>query len=465
MLFSNKSTDSDRPTRILIANRGEIALRIARTCKSMGIETVGIHSDVDSDLIHLKMMDATVCVGPAEPAKSYLNIPAIISAMEVTGAEAVHPGYGFLSENAEFADKVVSSGYQFIGPKGDIIRKIGDKATARRIMIDLGLPVLPGSDGLVADAAEAAIVAREIEYPVILKATAGGGGRGTRVVFNEKELREAFAMASEEARQAFGDGAIYLEKFLQRPQHIEVQIACDGTRGIHLYERNCSLQRRRQKIFEEGPVNFVNERALTELRKKCVRACEKLGYEGVGTIETLYEDGKFYFLEMNTRIQVEHPVTEMITGIDLVELQMRIAFGEKMPYQQSEVECRGHAVECRINAEDPENFTPSPGVVTELHAPAGPWVRFDSHLYSGYRVPPNYDSLVAKLVCWGDTRQIAFARMDNALQELHMEGIKTLQPLHLQLLKDPTLLSEDVHVNYLENEYLKRRTAPSDREA
>ena len=448
-------------SRVLIANRGEIALRIVRACRRMGIESVGVHSDADNGLMHLRLVDATVCIGPAPAAKSYLNIPAIISAMEVTGADSVHPGYGFLAENADFADKVTSSGSKFIGPSSDLIRKMGDKASARRTMEELGMPVIPGSKGILNDAAEAAKVARDIGYPVILKATAGGGGRGTRVVKSEQELREAFDMAVIEAENAFGDGQMYLEKFLTRPQHIELQIACDGKRAIHLGERNCSLQRRRQKILEEGPALNIDPRALADLRKRGVAACEKLGYEGVGTIETLYEDGKFYFLEMNTRIQVEHPVSEMLTGVDLVELQLRIAGGEPMPYKQKDIELRGHVVECRLNAEDPETFRPSPGTVTDLHAPGGPWVRFDSHMYSGYKVPPHYDSLVGKLLCWGETRDAALDCMAEALEELYIEGIATLQPLHRKLLRDPSFRSGDIHVNYLEDEFLSRRVGPS----
>ena len=451
--------------RVLIANRGEIALRVARACRQLGIETVGVHSDADEALMHLRMMDATVCIGPASASQSYLNIPAIISAMEITGADAVHPGYGFLAENVDFAEKVVSSGYQFIGPKAKIIAKMGDKASARRIMQDLGMPLIPGSEGVLQDAAAAAEAAREIGYPVILKATAGGGGRGTRVVDSEQELRESFDMAAVEAESAFGNGAIYLEKFLAHPQHIEIQVACDGKRAIHLGERNCSLQRRRQKILEEGPVLDVNQKALADLRKKSVTVCEKLGYEGVGTIEALYEDGRFYFLEMNTRIQVEHPVSEMISGVDLVELQLRIASGEKMPYKQQDIELRGHAIECRLNAEDPETFTPSPGIVSDLHVPCGPGVRFDSHLYDGYKVPPHYDSLVGKLLCWGKDRESAIARMVGALEEFHVDGIKTLKPLHLKLLRDPTFVNGDVDVNYLEDRFLNRRAGPASESA
>lgn len=448
-------------SRVLIANRGEIALRIVRACRQLGIETVGVHSDVDADLMHLRLVDTSVCIGPAPASESYLNIPAIISAMEISGADAVHPGYGFLAENVDFAHKVESSGYKFIGPKPELISSMGDKASARKLVAKMGMPIIPGSDGILEDASAAAPVARKIGYPVILKASAGGGGRGTRVVESEQELREAFDMASLEAEKAFGNGDMYMEKFLARPQHIEIQVACDGKKGIHLGERNCSLQRRRQKIMEEGPVPGVNQKALANLRKTSVKICEKIGYCGVGTVEALYENGSFYFLEMNTRIQVEHPVSEMLTGVDLVEIQLRVAAGEPLPLKQEDITLTGHVVECRLNAEDPETFRPSPGTVTALHIPSGPGVRFDSHLYTGYKVPPHYDSLVGKLICWGKDRESAMARMEGALEEFYVEGISTLQPLHQKLLRDPTVRAGDIHVNYLEKEFLARRLGPS----
>ncbi len=439
-------------SKVLIANRGEIALRILRACKELGINTVAVHSKVDADLKHVRLADESVCIGPNSAAESYLNIPAIISAMEVTGAVAVHPGYGFLAENANFAEQVERSGFTFIGPTPDVIRLMGDKVSAIAAMQAAGVPTVPGSNGALSeDPAEIIAVAREVGYPVIIKAAAGGGGRGMRVVHAEPHLLGAVSLTRSEAQAAFGDGRVYLEKFLETPRHVEVQVLADGQgNAIHLGDRDCSLQRRHQKVIEEAPAPDIPEAARREVLEACVRACVDIGYRGAGTFEFLYENGAYYFIEMNTRIQVEHPVTEMITGVDLVREQLLIAGGEPLSLRQEEVIFRGHAFECRINAEDPVSFLPSPGTVTAYHPPGGNGVRVDSHLYTGYQVPPNYDSLIAKIITYGRNRDNALARMRNALDELIVEGIKTNTDLHRELVRDGEFRRGGVSIHYLE---------------
>ena len=438
--------------KVLIANRGEIALRILRACKEMGIKTVAVYSTADRDLMHLGLADETVCIGPAPGAQSYLSIPAIISAAEVTGATAIHPGYGFLSENADFAERVEKSGFAFIGPTGDVIRLMGDKVSAKEAMIKSGVPVVPGSDGpLPEDEEEALRIAREVGYPVIIKAAGGGGGRGMRVVHKEEDLIKSAKLTRTEAGAAFGNPMVYLEKFLGNPRHVEVQVLSDGQgNAIHLYDRDCSLQRRHQKVLEEAPAPLIDEKARAEVLKRCVDACVEIGYRGAGTFEFLYEDGRFYFIEMNTRVQVEHPVTEMVTGIDIVKEMLSIAAGNKLSIKQEDVKILGHALECRINAEDPDNFMPCPGKVKHFHAPGGNGIRVDSHLYSGYSVPPNYDSLIGKLISYGRTRDEAMARMRNALDEIVVDGIKTNIPLHRDLVVDKGFNKGGVNIHYLE---------------
>ena len=443
-----------KPKRLLIANRGEVAMRIVRACRAMGVETVAVHSEADAHQMHLRFADQTVCIGPAPAAESYLNDFQIVSAMDVTQCDAVHPGYGFLAENPAFAEKVRNSGYKFVGPSPELIRDMGDKVAARAIAAQHGIPLVPGSPGVVRTPEEASASAAEIGYPVILKASAGGGGRGTRVVWSEADMNSAFHTASTEAEKAFGDDRLYVEKFLEKPRHIEFQVASDGRKAVHFGDRDCSVQRRRQKLVEEGPAWDIPQATLEDMRTRCAELCAAIGYEGVGTVEMLYEKGEFYFIEMNTRIQVEHCVSEMITGRDLVELQLRIAFEDELPLKQSDIDIRGHAVECRINAEHPETFVPSPGRVKMLHQPAGPWVRFDSYLYTRSEIPPHYDSLVGKLITWGEDRNMALARMRTALEELLVEGIHTTQGLHRRLLEDPTFQSGAVHINFLENEFL-----------
>ena len=438
--------------KVLIANRGEIALRILRACKEMGIKTVAVYSTADRDLMHLGLADETVCIGPAPGAQSYLSIPAIISAAEVTGATAIHPGYGFLAENADFAERVEKSGFAFIGPTGDVIRLMGDKVSAKEAMIKSGVPVVPGSEGpLPEDEEEALRIAREVGYPVIIKAAGGGGGRGMRVVHKEEDLIKSAKLTRTEAGAAFGNPMVYLEKFLGNPRHVEVQVLSDGQgNAIHLYDRDCSLQRRHQKVLEEAPAPLIDEKARAEVLKRCVDACVEIGYRGAGTFEFLYEDGRFYFIEMNTRVQVEHPVTEMVTGIDIVKEMLSIAAGNKLSIKQEDVKILGHALECRINAEDPDNFMPCPGKVKHFHAPGGNGVRMDSHLYSGYSVPPNYDSLIGKLISYGRTRDEAMARMRNALDEIVVDGIKTNIPLHRDLVVDKGFNKGGVNIHYLE---------------
>lgn len=438
--------------KVLIANRGEIALRVLRACKELGIKTVAVHSRVDRDLMHVRLADESVCIGPNPSSESYLNIPAIISAMEVTDAVAVHPGYGFLAENADFAERVQKSGFIFIGPNPDVIRLMGDKVSAKDAMKKAGVPTVPGSDGaLPADAEGCLAIGRKVGYPVIIKAAAGGGGRGMRVVHNEAALLNAIHVTKGEAKAAFGDDTVYMEKFLIHPRHVEIQVFADGQgNAIHLYDRDCSLQRRHQKVLEEAPAPGIPDAVRKEVAESCVKACIDIGYSGAGTFEFLYEDGRFYFIEMNTRIQVEHCVTEMVTGIDLVKWQLRVAGGEKLTLKQSDVQVRGHAFECRINAEDPKTFMPCPGKINTFHAPGGNGIRVDSHVYSGYSVPPNYDSMIGKVIAYGQDRDTALARMRNALDEIVVDGIRTNIPLQQDLVRDPNFIQGGVNIHYLE---------------
>ncbi len=438
--------------KILIANRGEIALRVQRACREMGIKTVAVHSEADADAKYVRLADESVCIGPAPSAASYLNIPAIISAAEVTDAEAIHPGYGFLSENADFAERVEQSGFVFIGPKPETIRLMGDKVSAKNAMIRAGVPVVPGSEGaLPDDPKEIVAIARKIGYPVIIKAAGGGGGRGMRVVHTEAALINAVAMTRQEAQTAFGNPVVYMEKFLEYPRHVEIQVLSDQHKNaVYLGDRDCSLQRRHQKVIEEAPAPNISQRERTKIGTKCADACKRIGYRGAGTFEFLYENGKFYFIEMNTRVQVEHPVTEMITGIDIVKSQISIAFGEKLGFRQKDVQFKGHAIECRINAEHPYKFTPSPGRITTLHIPGGPGIRVDSHAYQNYFVPPHYDSLLGKVIAFGDDRNQALARMRVALSEMVVEGIDTNIDLHKDLVTDGSFKEGGVSIHYLE---------------
>jgi len=438
--------------KILIANRGEIALRVQRACREMGIKTVVVHSEADKEAKYVRLADESVCIGPAAPALSYLNIPAIISAAEVTDAQAIHPGYGFLSENADFAEKVESSGFVFIGPKPETIRMMGDKVNAKAVMEKAGVPCVPGSEGaLPEDPKEILRIAKEIGYPVIIKASGGGGGRGMRVVNTEAALLSAVALTQSEAQSAFGNPTVYMERFLATPRHIEIQILADAHKNaVWLSDRDCSMQRRHQKIIEEAPATNIPLRLLNRIGDRCADACRKIGYRGAGTFEFLFQDGEFFFIEMNTRIQVEHPVTEEITGIDLVQEQIKIAAGHKLTLRQRDIVRKGHAIECRINAEDPDTFAPSPGRITSYHTPGGPGIRVDSHVYNNYFVPPQYDSMIGKIISYGDTREQAIARMLVALSETVVGGIKTNIPLHQQLLLDENFVRGDFSIHYIE---------------
>ncbi|MDO6459968.1 acetyl-CoA carboxylase biotin carboxylase subunit [Granulosicoccaceae sp. 1_MG-2023] len=438
--------------KVLIANRGEIALRILRCCRDLGIKTVAVYSTADRDLKHVRLADEAVCIGPPSSTDSYLNIPAIISAAEITSADAVHPGYGFLAENADFAERVESSGFTFIGPTPQVIRTMGDKVSAIREMRAAGVPCVPGSDGpLGKDEDKNKSLAREIGYPVIVKAAGGGGGRGMRVVRGEDELIESIAMTQAEAGAAFGNPTVYMEKYLETPRHVEFQVLAD-THGnaIHLGERDCSMQRRHQKVVEEAPAPGISEAMRNDIGARCVEACKRIGYRGAGTFEFLYENGEFYFIEMNTRVQVEHPVTEMVTGVDIIKAQLLVAAGEPLPYKQSDIQIKGHAFECRVNAEDPNNFMPSPGMIKQFHPPGGLGVRVDSHIYNGYVVPPNYDSMIGKLIVYGNTRESAAARMSGALSEVFIDGIKTNIPLHRDIFEDENFLAGGTDIHYLE---------------
>jgi acetyl-CoA carboxylase biotin carboxylase subunit len=448
--------------KILIANRGEIALRIQRACREMGIRTVAVHSEADTEAKYVKLADESVCIGPAPSASSYLNIPSIISAAEVTDAEAIHPGYGFLAENADFADKVERSGFIFIGPRAESIRLMGDKVSAKQAMLKAGVACVPGSDGaLPEDPKEIVRVARKVGYPVIIKASGGGGGRGMRIVHTEAALLNAVAMTRAEAQAAFANPTVYMEKYLENPRHIEVQVLADEHRNaVHLGERDCSMQRRHQKVLEEAPAPDLPPKVRERIGERCADACRKIGYRGAGTFEFLYEDGEFYFIEMNTRIQVEHPVTEMVTGIDLVQQQIRVAAGEKLAFRQKDIELRGHALECRINAEDPYRFTPSPGRITSYHPPGGPGIRVDSHIYAGYSVPPYYDSMIGKVIAYGATREQAIRRMRIALSEMVVEGILTNIPLHLDLLHDMRFVRGGTSIHYLEQKLAQEAKKP-----
>ncbi|WP_133011593.1 acetyl-CoA carboxylase biotin carboxylase subunit [Marinomonas flavescens] len=438
--------------KVLIANRGEIALRILRACKELGIKTVAVHSKIDRDLLHVRLADESICIGPNPSSQSYLNIPAIISAAELTDTSGIHPGYGFLAENADFAEQVERSGFAFIGPKAETIRLMGDKVSAIKAMKEAGVPTVPGSNGPVPEDPEECIrVAREIGFPVIIKAAAGGGGRGMRVVHNEGSLLKSISVTQAEAGSYFGDSTVYMEKFLQNPRHVEVQILADGQgNAIHLYDRDCSLQRRHQKVLEEAPAPMLDETSRQACLKACVDACIKINYRGAGTFEFLYEDGGFYFIEMNTRVQVEHPVTEMVTGVDIVKEQLRIASGMPLSLKQEDIKLNGHAVEARINAEDPKTFMPSPGKVNYFHAPGGNGVRVDSHLYSGYSVPPTYDSMIAKIICHAPDRTMAIKRLSGALDETFIDGIKSNIELQKDLTNDANFIAGGVNIHYLE---------------
>jgi len=439
--------------KVVIANRGEIALRILRACRELGIKTVAVHSTVDSNLMHVKLADESVCIGPPQSQQSYLNIPAIISAAEITDAVAIHPGYGFLAENADFAERIEESGFIFIGPRPETIRIMGDKVSAIRMMKKSGVPCVPGSSGSLTDHSEENLkLARDIGYPVIIKAAGGGGGRGMRVVHSEAALLNAISVTKAEATAAFNNACVYMEKFLENPRHVEIQILADGKgNAVYLGERDCSMQRRHQKIIEEAPAPGITDKQRKKIGKACINACIELGYRGAGTFEFLYENDEFFFIEMNTRIQVEHPVTEIISGIDIVKEQLRIAAGETLSIRQDDIKIEGHAIECRINAEDPKTFVPSPGKIVQFHAPGGPGIRWDSHIYSGYDVPPYYDSLIGKLIAFGPDRTTAIARMRNALDEIVIEGIKTNIQLHQNLMRDAHFQTGGTNIHYLEH--------------
>ena len=438
--------------KILIANRGEIALRIMRCCRDLGIQTVAVYSTADRDLKHVRLADEAVCIGPPASPKSYLNVPAIISAAEITRSEAIHPGYGFLSENADFAERVESSGFKFIGPGSDVIRIMGDKVAAIAEMKAAGVPCVPGSDGPLGDDINTnRQLAKDIGYPIIIKAAGGGGGRGMRVVRSDEELEESIAMTQSEAGTVFGNPMVYMEKFLEKPRHIEFQVVCDEHgNAIHLGERDCSMQRRHQKVVEEAPAPGIDEQTRNDMGARCVEACKRIGYRGVGTFEFLYEDGNFYFIEMNTRVQVEHPVTEMVTGVDIIKEQIYAAEGRVLRYKQEDIRISGHAFECRINAEDPENFMPSPGTINQYHPAGGLGVRVETHIYNGYKVPPHYDSMIAKLIVAANTRDSALARMRGALSEIFIDGIKTNIPLHIDIFNDTAFQEGGTNIHYLE---------------
>jgi acetyl-CoA carboxylase biotin carboxylase subunit len=444
--------------KILIANRGEIALRIQRACRELGVKTVAVHSEADADAKYVRLADESVCIGPPPSNQSYLNIPAIISAAEVTDAEAIHPGYGFLSENADFAERVEKSGFVFIGPRPETIRLMGDKVSAKTAMIKAGVPVVPGSEGSLPESTDEIIkIARTVGYPVIVKASGGGGGRGMRVVHTEAALLNAVSMTRSEAQAAFGNPTVYLEKFLENPRHVEIQVLADEHKNaVYLGDRDCSMQRRHQKIIEEAPAPLINPRLKARMGERCAEACRKIGYRGAGTFEFLFEKDDFYFIEMNTRVQVEHPVTEMITGIDIVQAQIRVASGQKLPFRQRDIQFRGHSIECRINAEHPYKFTPSPGRIAQFHVPGGPGIRVDSHVYANYFVPPNYDSLIGKVITWADTREQAIAKMRIALSEMIVEGIQTNLPLHQELMLDSAFLRGGTSIHYLEEKLSKQ---------
>ncbi len=448
----------------LIANRGEIALRVLRACREMGIATVAVHSEADKDSLHVKLADESVCIGPAASAQSYLNVPAIIAAAEVSCADAVHPGYGFLAENADFAEQVEQSGFTFIGPKPDTIRLMGDKVSAKHAMIEAGVPCVIGSDGALPDDGEEILkIADKVGYPVIIKASGGGGGRGMRVVEKKEDLLQSVEMTKAEAGAAFGNPMVYMERYLQRPRHVEIQVIADEHgNAVYLAERDCSLQRRHQKVIEEAPAPFITEKERAKIGNACADACKRIGYRGAGTFEFLYEDGEFFFIEMNTRVQVEHPVTELITSVDIVQEQLRIASGLPLQYKQKDIQIEGHAFECRINAEDPYNFIPSPGPIESCHLPGGFGIRVDSHIYQGYRIPPYYDSLIGKICVHGKTREQAMAKMRVALAELAVTGIKTNTPLHRDLFNDPGFQKGGVSIHYLEH-WLEDRKAKQDK--
>ena len=446
--------------KVLIANRGEIALRVLRACREMGIATVAVHSEADKDSLHVKLADESVCIGPAPSPQSYLHIPSIIAAAEVTGADAIHPGYGFLAENANFAEQVENSGFVFIGPRADTIRLMGDKVSAKKAMIEAGVPCVPGSDGALSGVpSEILKTADKVGFPVIIKASGGGGGRGMRVVEKKEDLLKAVEMTRAEAEAAFGNPMVYMERFLQRPRHVEVQVLADEHgNAIYLGERDCSMQRRHQKIIEEAPAPFITPAERKKIGEACVAACKRIGYRGAGTFEFLYEDGEFFFIEMNTRVQVEHPVTELITGVDIVQEQLRVAAGLPLQYKQKDIAIEGHAFECRINAEDPYTFIPSPGVIESCHLPGGFGIRVDSHIYQGYRIPPNYDSLIGKICVHGKDRAQAMAKMRVAMAELTVDGIKTNAPLHRELFNDTGFAQGGVSIHYLEH-WLEERKA------
>ena len=438
--------------KVVIANRGEIALRILRACRELGIKTVAVHSTADEDLMHVRLADESVCIGPPSATDSYLNIPAIISAAEITDAVGIHPGYGFLAENADFAEQVEQSGFTFIGPSAEVINLMGDKVSAISAMKKAGVPCVPGSDGpLGDDDKENLAMGKRIGYPVIIKAAGGGGGRGMRVVRKEEELLNAISLTKSEAGSVFGNDMVYMEKFLETPRHIEIQVLADGHgNAIHLGERDCSMQRRHQKVVEEAPAPGITDQMRKHIGERCVQACKQLGYRGAGTFEFLYEKGEFYFIEMNTRVQVEHPVSELISGVDIIKEQLRIASNQPLSFKQEDIELKGHAIECRINAEDPETFIPSPGVIKRFHAPGGPGIRIDSHIYASYKVPPFYDSMIGKLITYGETREVAIQRMQMALEEIVIDGIKTNIPLQQRILADANFQKGGTNIHYLE---------------